>query len=658
MLGYLFSRFPVVSQTFCDTEMLALEAAGHELVIGSLNAPPNSFRHERLNRLKAEVIYPPPSAVLDLPLTDPPDDPAWHAMAALATEHEAKYGKSYKPDVRARNAWHFAREFKKRGVRHIHIHFANRATHTALFLKKAGFTYSFTAHAQDFMVDLANDDLLRGMIREATFTAAVSDYSRALLTKICPDAATRIHRVYNGIDPTQFPKSGAQASRLSEPSLSTHKPQPSILPSLNSQPSTLNPLRVISIGRLIDFKGFPVLLDAIALLRDNNIPATLQIIGDGPQRPALEARIDRLQLRSHVTFRGVLSQEKIKQELAEADVFTLACLTDSKGATDILPTVILEAMACALPVVSTTLAGVPEMVIHGETGLLAPPADAPALAAHLATLAQNPALRAAFGQAGLQHVQQTFSLQKTAGHLASLFPIIADRPFEAHGPTQESPYLCLLDSPYPPDPALLQELTLLTTGPAFAPHVTVMATRLTLPFHQPSTLYSPTSPEYLPDATVLEAAWRAHPALAAQCETLRAEAGPVDGETYFLTARRAVHLATQFPVRRWQKIHALRANTVLLAWLLHKLTNLPASAVIEATHKESRAILTKLLPAFTHGSNSDPKLQSTLPDLLKLQSPPPPKRLLGWKFHVSPISIFNPAPIWNDWLAGYHSKAP
>jgi glycosyltransferase involved in cell wall biosynthesis len=628
VLAYLFSRFPVVSQTFCDTEMLALEAAGHSLVIGSLNPPPNSFRHERLAQLKAEVIYPPPGAVLDAPVHHPPDDPVWQDMAALATKHEAKYGASYKSHLRARNAWHFAREFKKRGVSHIHIHFANRATHTALFLKKAGFTFSFTAHAQDFMVDLANDDLLREMIREATFTAAVSDYSRALLTNICPDAADRIHRVYNGIDPAQFPKATPGWTKLP---LNTQSPGPPPS-SINSPPSTL---RLISIGRLIDFKGFPVLLDAIATLRDNHIPVDLQIIGEGPQRPALEAQIDRLQLQANVRLRGILSQEEIKKELAHAHAFTLACLTDAKGATDILPTVILEAMACGLPVVSTTLAGVPEMVLHGETGLLARPDNAPQLAAHLTTLARDPALRGRLGTAGLQRVQEIFALDQTAGHLASLFPQYSPK---GDDPAREWPtVLALLDSPAAEEPALLQEIAFLTTHRT----VTVLATR---PTHPVPGL------EFLPDATVLEAAWRSHPALAARAESLRTEAGPVDSELYYLTARRAVHLATQIPMRHWQKIHALRASTVLLAWLLHRLTGLPASATIEASHQESRTILTKLLPAFTRGSNSDPKLKSRFPDLLKLQAPAPVKRILGLKLQSQPVPVTDPAPVWAAWL--------
>ena len=130
-IAYLFSRYPVVSQTFCDSEMLALEGMGFELEIGSLNRPPNSFRHERLDRLKAEIHYPPPPDLLDA-CAKHPDFKA--QLGPLIDDHSQRYGTGYKPAVRARNAWYFARLFRRLGVQHVHVHFANRATHTALFL--------------------------------------------------------------------------------------------------------------------------------------------------------------------------------------------------------------------------------------------------------------------------------------------------------------------------------------------------------------------------------------------------------------------------------------------------------------------------------------------------------------------------------------------
>ena len=157
---------------------------GFDLEIVSLNPPPDSFRHERLDRLKAEIHYPPPGAVLDAGARAPEFQ---EKLGPLIAEHDAKYGKEFKAAVRARNAWHFAPLLRRLGVVHVHVHFANRATHTALFLKKLGFTFSFTAHAQDFMVDLGSDDLLREMAREAEFVVCVSDYSRDLMARICAE---------------------------------------------------------------------------------------------------------------------------------------------------------------------------------------------------------------------------------------------------------------------------------------------------------------------------------------------------------------------------------------------------------------------------------------------------------------------------------------
>ncbi|MES2709361.1 MAG: glycosyltransferase family 4 protein [Verrucomicrobiota bacterium] len=611
-VAYLFARFPIVSQTFCDTEMLALEALGFHLTIASLFQAPDSFRHERLRGLRAEVIYPPPKPVLEMVLREPPDDPVWRAMEALAADHETRYGADHTPLMRARNAWYFAGELRRRGISHVHLHFANSATHTALFLKKAGLTYSFTAHAQDFMIDLGNDDLLREMIREAAFTVAVSDFSRELLVRVCPDAESRIHRVYNGIDAPQFPR---------------------------ASPGESGRLKIVSVGRLIDFKGFPVLLEAAARLLARGIDFEAVIIGEGPQRPVLEEKIRTLGLADRVRLAGVRSQEEIKRELAAAGVFSLACLTDGKGAMDILPTVMLEAMACGLPIVSTTLAGVPEIVVHGVTGLLTEPENAEGLADHLITLALDPALRARMGAAGYERVREVFALEKTAGHLAQrLLPWLSGKD---SAPPPPEDLLCLLDTGTPPNAALERELDFLMKSPA----VTVMATRQGM---------APAGCEYLPDALVIESHWRSRPDLVARAEALRADLGSVEGDAFYEAARRAVYLTVQAPIRGWRRVHAVRAAGALTAWLLHRLSGLPAGVTIESDHRESRTVLKKLAGAFTWGSNSDTKLKTPLlPDLLKLRiKPPKPPRRVLWVFkkRPAPARIVEPAPVWESWL--------
>lgn len=581
-LAYLFSRYPVVSQTFCDSEMLALEARGRDLVIGSLNPPPNSFRHERLRNLRAEVVYPPPPAVLKRVVL--PD-----AMAGLAAEHDARYGVRFKAGTRARNAAWLAPLLARRGVRHIHVHFANRATHTALFLKTAGFTFSFTAHAQDYMVDLGSDELLRELAREAEFVIAVSDFSRDDLRRLCPASEGKIHRVYNGLNPDDFPPATPRGS---------------------------GPLRLVSIGRLIEFKGFHHLIDAVGRLRDRGIETTLEIIGEGPMREELTTQIVRLGLGDHVRLSGVLSQETIKARLAASDVFALACCVAANGATDILPTVIMEAMAARLPVVSTRVAGVPEMVEHGVTGLLAPPADPAALADALAQLAADPTLRAHLGDAGRARCAEMFSLDITAAALGAHFDAVEARTTGGDSalrpPDARSSVLVLSTAAAEP------ELAELAHGDKASPAFTVLAAGA-------GDGAGPAWLEFLPDAIVLEAAWRAQPDAVAACEALYTKLDGGLGEAFFRDARRAVHTADLARTRGLRQVHAARSDTVLWAWLVKKLTGLRASAAIEASPSLPRSLLSSLLADFDAATIADEKLLAACPnarpDLLSLGPP-------------------------------------
>src|SRR6266487_1184591 len=247
-LGYLYSRYPVISQTFCDAEMLALERLGVDLEIGSIYPPLTSLRHEHISRLRAPVHYAPPQKILRI----------WEKYAKttgkwpqeLVDRHERKYGRQMKAEQRARNALYFADLFTHSGVDHFHVHFANRAAHTAVFLKQiSGIPFSMTAHGQDFMKDLGNDDLLREICAAAEFVAAETDYSRELLCRRCPDSAPKIYRVYNGIDLESFPVPYDETAR----------------PAVAPIPGNAAP-RIVSIGRLVAFKGFDYLIDACAQL--------------------------------------------------------------------------------------------------------------------------------------------------------------------------------------------------------------------------------------------------------------------------------------------------------------------------------------------------------------------------------------------------------
>ena len=410
-LGYLYSRYPVISQTFCDAEMLALERRGIELVIGSVYPPLTSLRHEYIARLRAPIHYAPPQEILKILERDAKTARRW--PRDLVERHNSKYGPGAKAEQRARNALYFAGFFARSGVDHVHVHFANRAAHTALFLKEiSGIPFSVTAHGQDFMKDLGSDDLLREICAAAEFVAAETDYSRDLLRQRCPNSAAKIQRVYNGIDLERFPE-GASTERGDY-----------------SSPKTIP--RIVSVGRLVAFKGFDDLIDACAELARRRIDFVCDIIGDGPLRETLQAKIEQLDLSSRVNLLGSLSQGAVLEKLQAADIFALASTTDAQGATDVFPTVILEAMASARPVVSTRLAGIPELVVDGQTGMLVPPGDSTALAQALEQLLRDPELRLRFGHAGRARIEQHFRIEQTVAPLIEMLRRRSRRPRAEH----------------------------------------------------------------------------------------------------------------------------------------------------------------------------------------------------------------------------------
>ena len=398
-LGYLYSRYPVLSQTFCDAEMLELERREHEIVLGSLYPPKTALRHEYLTKLRAPIRYAPSSRELDALARKAKRNGRW--PTALVAAHEKKYGAEYKAGLRARNAFFFVELFERERVPHFHVHFANRAAHTAMFVKTiSGIPFSITAHGQDFMSDLGSDELLGELCASAEFIGAETDYSRDLLAARCPESRKKIFRVYNGIDLSRFPKP-------------------------EDDPRSSAPIRFLSVGRLVAFKGFDILIDACAELQKRGINFDCEIIGEGPLGEELEERVSRHDLRGRIHFAGEQSQNYVLAALHRCDIFVLASAPDERGASDIFPTVIAEAMATGKPVVSTTVAGIPELVANRETGLLAPPRDVPTLADAMEQFASDENLRANFGRAGRLRIEQKFTIEKTIEPLLERFELVA-----------------------------------------------------------------------------------------------------------------------------------------------------------------------------------------------------------------------------------------
>jgi glycosyltransferase involved in cell wall biosynthesis len=643
-LGYLYSRYPVISQTFCDAEMLALERQGIELLIGSVYPPLTSLRHEYIASLRAPIHYAPPQEILRILERKAKTSREW--PRDLVEKHEARYGPAAKAEQRARNALYFAEFFARSGVEHVHVHFANRAAHTAVFLKEiSGIPFSVTAHGQDFMKDLGSDELLREICAGAEFIAAETDYSRDLLRQRCPNSAAKIRRVYNGIDLERFPSPRRSSG--------------------NRIP------QIVSVGRLVAFKGFEDLIDACAELGRHQIDFVCNIIGDGPLRETLEAKVEKLDLSSRVNLLGSLSQDAVLEQLHNCDIFVLASTTDAQGATDVFPTVILEAMASARSVVSTRLAGIPELVVDGQTGLLAPPGDSNALAQGLEQLLRDPKLRLRFGDAGRARIEQHFQIEQTVAPLIQLLEQSCSR--RSMGDVRVSPSLLAepkSDHSRASHSEAATEIAYLIDRwpdhelPLLEREVEEMKRRNVpiLPFvcelNSSARLNGAIerlapSLEFLPDAMVLEAEWRAHPALARQLEEDRAQQSSRAPEAIFLRQGRfALGLRKLIQERNMSHIHATSSRALVCALILKKLLDVTISATIEPRSKLPREWIQSALSQCVGGRLSSRKLVEQLGGAFFLDKTTfrsAPRKTLGQITRKTHIDLTTGSRFWQQW---------
>ena len=612
-LGYLYSRYPVISQTFCDAEMLAFERRGIELVIGSVYPPLTSLRHEYIARLRAPIHYAPPQEILRILERDAKTGQKW--PRDLVEQHDVKYGPRAKAELRARNALYFAEFFDRSGVDHVHVHFANRAAHTALFLKEiSGIPFSVTAHGQDFMKDLGSDDLLREICAAAEFVAAETDYSRDLLRQRCPNSAAKIHKVYNGIDLQRFAAPGDETARPRHGEQAVDAPYH--LP------------RIVSVGRLVAFKGFGDLIDACAELARHRIDFVCDIIGDGPLHETLQAKIEQLDLSSQVNLLGSLSQGAVLEKLQAADIFALASTTDAQGATDVFPTVILEAMASARPVVSTRLAGIPELVADGQTGMLAPPGDCTALAQALEQMLREPELRFRFGHAGRARIEQHFRIEQTVAPLIEMLErscgrrhagdvsvsrsssVVGTKSNHHHASHSEAATVAYLIDRWP-DP----ELPLLERELEEMKRRNVPILPFVCEFNSSAKRDGPmervaSALEFLPDAMALEAEWRTNSALAQQLEEDRAQqsSSRAPGAIFLRQGRFALVLRKLIQEKNVSHIHATSSRALVCAMMLKKLLGVSVSATIEPRSELPREWIQNALSECVGGRLSSRKL--------------------------------------------------
>ena len=278
----------------------------------------------------------------------------------------------------------------------IHAHFASPPTTFAMYLGLlTGTPYSFTGHGADVYRDIS---ALTPKVANAAGVVCISDFNRRHYTNLVP-ALDECEIIHCGIDLEDF--------RL-RPAMPRDKP-----------------LTILSVGRCVPKKGFNVLLDALARLNSMGVDWQARIAGDGPQLPALRSQAAQLMLGDRLEFMGHLEQDEIRRLLVTADVFVLPSVPVEDGDIDGIPVSLMEAMATGCPTVSTSVSGIPELVIDGQTGMLVEPNDNRALAEAIARISTDNELHRVIVSGGRAKIESEFDINTVGRQLCAFFERIA-----------------------------------------------------------------------------------------------------------------------------------------------------------------------------------------------------------------------------------------
>lgn len=393
-VGYLCSQYPKLSELFIERELTALESRGVAPTVFSLLPGEGAPRQTTIASARG-----------------------FHLLAANAAEFlrsPVRYlwaaGSVIGPALRAprelpeaayvfllAGAW--AEQVRTGNFDHLHAHFAGASTTAAWALSLlTDKSFGFTAHANDLFV---RPFALAEKADAARYLVTVTDYNRQHIERTIPGARGKVVTL-----PTGLPLDALD---------SRHKP------------NTVEPPLILAVGRLVPKKGFACLVDALNLLRSRGASFRCLVIGDGPERARLEARASACGLAQHVEFAGAQPNAEVERRLAEASIFALPCTIARDGDRDGLPHSIMEAMAAGVPVVTTRLAGIPELVVHERTGLLVDP-DAPdQLADAIGRLLSDPDEARRLADAARIRVREHCSLPRIADRLRELFVSAARR---------------------------------------------------------------------------------------------------------------------------------------------------------------------------------------------------------------------------------------
>lgn len=393
-IAYLTGEYPAISHTFILREVLALRARGREVVtcavrqtdaahhIGPDEKDAAATTFYILKEAKNPAVL---LASIGAALAAP-----GRVMAALKLAWQTR-----SPGAKALlyqliyliEAMVLARHLKAQGVTHLHNHFGNSSCSVAMLASAvSGIPFSYTMHGSAIFFE-PHRWRIDAKMAQAKFVACISHFCRAQgMVFAAQEHWHKLRVVHCGVRPGHYSAEGRKDGAK----------------------------QLIFVGRLAGMKGVPVLLDALAELLPRHPDAHLTLVGDGAERPAIEAQVAQLGLDSAVTFAGYRNQDEVAGDLARANVFVLPSFIEG------LPVVLMEAMASGLPVISSVVAGVPELVEDGKTGYLTTPGDKNSLVTALDKMLSDPARAQKMGAAAKAKVAAEFDIDREAAWLDTI----------------------------------------------------------------------------------------------------------------------------------------------------------------------------------------------------------------------------------------------
>jgi glycosyltransferase involved in cell wall biosynthesis len=396
-VAVVLSRFPTVTETFILREFVEMELQGQPVRLVPMIKETPPVIHDAAKPWTGRALYTKFVS---------PGILAANVQALL--RHPLKYvgllarliaGTIAKPKVLAATlalfpkSVYLARQLEREGIRHLHVHWASHPATLALIVSKfSNITYSITAHAHDIQVFR---NLLDWKIAEARFVRTCTEFNRRLLEELYPrETRGRMTVIHYGVDPDLYVDDVKRA----------------VTPARQ---------RILCVASHRPYKGLPYLIEACRILRDEGHAFDCNLVGTGPMRDELAQMIRDRNLDDCVHLLGAQPEAEVARLLKETTFFVLPSIIQKDGMMEGMPNALIEAMATGRAVISTSIAGIPELIDHGSTGLLVPPEDSVALADAIRQMLTDPERTRRMGERGRDRILREFNIRDIVGQLVA-----------------------------------------------------------------------------------------------------------------------------------------------------------------------------------------------------------------------------------------------